>query len=309
MKYATLSLLAAAPLLAGPYSPQAGQPGSNAVPHDDPAFIAWADGWQDYVAGADVTVNFQTPAKALGPALEDDVYGIVCLGREGSIVLTFSQPIGDGEGPDFAVFENGFRNSFLSELAFLELAFVEVSSDGEHFVRFPTHALAPDPIGAFGWVDASDFHGFAGTFVLGFGTPFDLADLPDDPNLDKQDVRYVRLIDISGDGSTLDSQGNPIYDPYRTVGSAGFDLDAVGVLNGPAVELEAVELQLVAGDDGSYTLVWQGLEGATYAVEQSTDLQVWTALETLTGTAGENRLPVTPASQGAAFFRVKTIAQ
>ncbi|MFV1994765.1 MAG: hypothetical protein ACC661_04960, partial [Verrucomicrobiales bacterium] len=32
-------------------------------------------------------------------------------------------------------------------------------------------------------------------------------------------------------GNALDTQGNPIYDPYPTDGSAGFDLDAVGALN------------------------------------------------------------------------------
>jgi len=35
-----------------------------------------------------------------------------------------------------------------------------------------------------------------------------------------------------GDGSNLDSLGEVIYDPYPTSGSAGFDLDAVGVSNG-----------------------------------------------------------------------------
>ncbi len=34
-----------------------------------------------------------------------------------------------------------------------------------------------------------------------------------------------------GDGSYLDTWGNIIYDPYPTTGSAGFDLDAIGVLN------------------------------------------------------------------------------
>jgi hypothetical protein len=37
-------------------------------------------------------------------------------------------------GYDFAIFENGFP--FGSGSFYLELAFVEVSSDGKHFVRF-----------------------------------------------------------------------------------------------------------------------------------------------------------------------------
>jgi len=42
----------------------------------------------------------------------------------------------------------------------------------------------------------------------------------------------VRIIDIIGDGTFIDSESNVIYDPYPTVSSAGFDLDAVGVSNG-----------------------------------------------------------------------------
>ena len=65
----------------------------------------------------------------------------VSLGDGGTVVLTFPQPIGDVPGPDFAVFENGFKafdNSF-----FLELAHVEVSSDGVNFYRFPSSSLTP----------------------------------------------------------------------------------------------------------------------------------------------------------------------
>ena len=42
----------------------------------------------------------------------------------------------------------------------------------------------------------------------------------------------VRIVDVVGDGFSLDSSGGVIYDPYPTSGSAGFDLDAVGVSNG-----------------------------------------------------------------------------
>ena len=50
-------------------------------------------------------------------------------------------------------------------------------------------------------------------------------------------MQYVRLIDVVGDGSTFDSfpaaygGPHPIYDPYPTTGSSGFDLDAVGVIH------------------------------------------------------------------------------
>jgi hypothetical protein len=81
-------------------------------------------------------------------------------------------------------------------------------------------------------VDPTQVDGFAGKYRQGFGTPFDLDNLADDPNLDKNAVRYVRIVDIPGDGASLDTSGDPIYDPFPTTDSAGFDLDGVAVLNG-----------------------------------------------------------------------------
>jgi len=49
--------------------------------------------------------------------------------------------------------------------------------------------------------------------------------------LDTDNVGWVRIVDIVGDGSYFDTSGDIIYDPYPTTGSAGFDLDAIGVLN------------------------------------------------------------------------------
>ena len=61
--------------------------------------------------------------------------------------VTFASPIYNGEGPDFAVFENGFdiddEYDPTGVLHFLELAFVEVSSDGENFFRFPAVTNVP----------------------------------------------------------------------------------------------------------------------------------------------------------------------
>ena len=41
----------------------------------------------------------------------------------------------------------------------------------------------------------------------------------------------VRLVDIVGDGTYQDSSGDVIYDPFPTAESAGFDLDAIGVIH------------------------------------------------------------------------------
>jgi len=88
----------------------------------------------------------------------------------------------------------------------------------------------------FGGHDPRDIDGLAGKYPVGFGTPFDLRALASQPEVTSGDVQLdritqVRIVDIVGDGSVLDSHDHPIYDPYPTVGTAGFDLEAVAVLN------------------------------------------------------------------------------
>ena len=210
---------------AGPYAPAAGQPGSTAISKTDPAIVGWATGYQDYVLGTNLDATWQTPAKALGPAVGDS-FDIVGLGRGGRITLTFAKPITDGAGFDFAVFENGFSDTFL------ELSYVEVSSNGTDFFRFANDSLTPDPVDAFGSLDTTNINGLAGKYRQGFGTPFDLAELAGvGPLLNVTSVGYVRILDIVGDGTYLDTSGDVIYDLYPTTGSAGFDLEALAVLN------------------------------------------------------------------------------
>jgi hypothetical protein len=225
-----LSLFLSVSAIAGPYPPEAGQPGSTAIHMDDPAFVGWAAGYIDYIAGSNVDTTWQTPEKALGEAVGSS-FDVVSLGRGGQITLIFAPPIKDGEGWDFAVFENSFSDTFL------ELAYVEVSSNGQDFVRFDSISLTPDPVGGFGNVDPTDIDGLAGKYRQGYGMPFDLQDLSGkaevlsgEVNLDQ--IAYVKIIDIVGDGTYFDSSSHVIYDPYPTVSSAGFDLDAIGVSNG-----------------------------------------------------------------------------
>jgi hypothetical protein len=52
-----------------------------------------------------------------------------------------------------------------------------------------------------------------------------------DGAVDLDNVVYVRVVDVVGDGSATDSFGRVIYDPYPTTGSAGFDLEAIAVLH------------------------------------------------------------------------------
>ncbi|MBN2374359.1 hypothetical protein JXL19_11295 [bacterium] len=227
---------------AGPFGYGGGYEIYPGIYKDDPDFIHWATGYQDYNAGSNVYGEFMTPEKALGKAA-GDAYDIVSLGRGGSITMTFDVPICDGSGWDFAVFENSFSDTFL------ELAYVEVSTNGTDFVRFPNCSLTPSPVSAFGTIDPTNIIGLAGKYMQGYGTPFDLKDLAGFEEVkagivDLSHIFFVRIIDIVGDGTCHDNRipewehlgwSGIIYDPYPTVGSAGFDLEAIGVAFRPTV--------------------------------------------------------------------------
>ncbi len=238
-----------------PFAPPAGVEGSLAVHFRDDSIASWATGVYAVNFGEEITVDgdWKTLQHAIGPSNGggDDV---LVLGRGGDITLEFQSFITDRPGFDFVVFENAFSDTFL------ELAYVEVSSDGIHFVRFPGYSLTADPVGSWGHVQAALVDGFAGKYRSGYGTPFDLTVLTDAyqavlsgydrfsveyaaqlkdnyPYLNPERVRYVRLIDIVGDGTYRDCEGFAVYDPYPTVLTAGFDLDAVGVLHPGSPEI------------------------------------------------------------------------
>lgn len=226
--------------LAGPYSPPAGIEGSDAIAWDDSSFAGWASGVASLTRGLSDASNpasgqttYGNTADVLGQA-GTDVFHTLSLGDGGSITLTFDQPITNGPGADFAVFENSHDGLFL------ELAFVEVSSDGVNFLRFPNVSLTQTTtqVGTFGQVDTTNISGLAGKYIVGFGTPFDLQDLvplaPGIANLGS--ITHVRLTDVVGSinplyGST-DTLGNLINEPFTTpFATGGFDLDAVGVIH------------------------------------------------------------------------------
>lgn len=234
---------------AGPYAPAAGKAGSTAISMDDPAIIDWASGWVDYVPGENLASTWMNPQNAVGPA-EGTSFEVVSLGSGGSISLTFDPPLRNGSGWDFAIFENSFSDTFL------ELAYVEVSSDGVHFIRFDNDSLTADPVGGFGATDPTNIDGFGGKYRQGFGTPFDLADLSKkDDVLDGlvklNEISYIRIIDIIGDGTFFDTSGDVIWDPYPTAQSAGFDLDAVGVRYQQIINSAPNQPALESPEDGS----------------------------------------------------------
>ena len=234
----------------GPFPPAAGQPGSDAIASTDPRFKGWATsvvnltrGWDD-VADPFAPVTYGGASSAVGPAdllnpQSQPEWGtagpfpVVSLGDGGSITLAFATPIADGPGPDFAVFENSLNDSFL------ELAFVEVSSDGLHFFRFPAVSCTQvdTQIPGEGSLNPRNLKNLAGKYRGTYGTPFDLAELSSvSPLLNVGAVTRVRVIDVVGSiqsgFASLDSTGRRINDPYPTpYETGGFDLDAVGVLN------------------------------------------------------------------------------
>ncbi len=230
----------------GPFCGAVGTDGCNAIAANDNQFVAWATnvvltrGPQMITNPDGPFASFGGDTNAIGPATMDNTMDAVSLGDGGSALVTFERPIRNGEGPDFAVFENSFNDSFL------ELAFVEVSSDGEHFVRFPATSLTPTDeqvSGAVGGVDPTMLNNLAGKFRIGYGTPFDLEELAGSENLDIDSIVYVRIIDAIGtidpQYATYDAFGHIVNDPWPTdFYSSGYDLAGVGVIHQRPVGIE-----------------------------------------------------------------------
>ncbi|MCC5807614.1 MAG: hypothetical protein JJU00_14920 [Opitutales bacterium] len=287
----------------GPFPPHAGQPGSTAVALGDHRIVAWAERMVSVEWGEDLSEEWKAPERALGPA-SGNIVDVVSLGRGGRITYEMALPVIDRAGPDFAVFGNS-HNDF-----FLELAFVEVSSDGEHFVRFPNSSLTKHPVPAFGSVDPTMIDGFAGKYRAGHAVPFDLADLRGEPGaeyLDFDDVRYIRLVDVVGGTDerftslpqSRDSEGRPVYDPFPTVASAGFDLDGIAVFHS--------ELRAEPGP-GGITLRWRAQPGASTRVLRSTDLREWSVYDTSPPAEAAEHLWLAPiGAEERVFFVVAPV--
>ncbi len=215
-----------------------GSEGCKAIHCDDVRIIEWAlncevtRGYLNIAKPGNGYASYGTETNATGKVNDLITTEAISLGDGGTAILTFQSPIVNGAGYDFVVFENSLDDIFL------ELAFVEVSSDGTHYFRFPATSNTPIDvqIGSFGSVDATLINNLAGKYRVGWGTPFDLKELPEDENLDKNNIRYVKIIDVIGtidpQYATYDANGNIINDPYPTnFASGGFDLTGVGVIN------------------------------------------------------------------------------
>ncbi len=223
------------------FAPQAGTAGTTAIHKDSSAFKAWATactlqlGWQNI---ADTTLGKAQVGDAsyvIGKAGS----GVASLGDGGVAILSFEHPIINGEGYDFAVFENGFIDQTLAPgTAFLEIAFVEVSSDGVNYTRFPATCLTDTAvqIAPYQGTVAANLNNLAGKYIGNFGTPFDLEELDSIEGLNINYITHVKIIDVVGSiqnaYATRDTYGNKVNDPWPTdFASSGFDLDAVGVIH------------------------------------------------------------------------------
>jgi len=216
------------------FAPPAGQEGSTAIDADSNIFVAWANNCEINRGLMDISnpdlgfAWYGESESAIGKADND----VVSLGDGGSAIIYFETPIVNAEGFDFAVFENAFLDEFL------ELAFVEVSTDGLNYQRISntSNTQNTEQIETFGVLNATQINNLAGKYRQGYGTPFDLSDLESTDNIDLQKIHYIKIIDVIGsideDYATYDSQGDIINDPWPTpFETSGFDLDAIGIIH------------------------------------------------------------------------------
>lgn len=241
----------------------------------NPIFFGWATTYSDYHR-ADNQSPFSDATLVLGPVTGDN-FDVASLGdltamqlsagtAPGRITVQFTdalqpQPIRNLPGADFVVFENGFISEHNTGGVgiggiFAELAFVEVSSDGVNFARFPARSLTSAAVGGYGTVDATNIFGLAGKHVNAYGdswgTPFDLSVLASHAlvlsgTVNLNNIRHVRLVDIPGNGSVLDSAGQPIFDAWHTFGSGGLDLEAIGAISLPTTFARWQDVHALAG--------------------------------------------------------------
>lgn len=263
----SIALAAVAALGMGSFAFAGPFPADDGVPKNASYIQGWATVAYDLTRGpidindpAGDLASFGDASEALGPATAQ-VDGfvttpVVSLGDGGSMTLGFAEPIRNGVGPDFAVFENAlpFAGDF-----FLELGLVSVSSDGSQFFDFPAVSLTPTAtqLGGFDPIDPTDLHNLAGKHLAGFGTPFDLEELVGTPGLDVNAITHVKITDVVGriDAApgnpsyvpTRDSLNNIINDPYATAfASGGIDIDGVAVLPEPGAALAVMGAGLLA---------------------------------------------------------------
>ncbi len=216
------------------------------------------------------------PDSVLGPpagegdfSSQSDPRELISLGDGGWIIVKMARKIEDGPGVDFIIYENLYYWDGDYTNAYTEAAVVDVSQDGETWVRFDFDFVIDGPTGPHGLPDTvpENFNGFAGiepTFAscdpnyngdfsdminpldpeIGGGDQFDLSEVG------LEWAAYIRITDTGhkernpgsemydGDGDLIGDGGN-LLDVFE--GIQGFDLDAIAVVNG-GDDLEPDEL-------------------------------------------------------------------
>ena len=142
---------------------------------------------------------------------------VLSLGKRGSIVLGFEPfAIADGDGPDLVVFENPFWPDGDAAAVYAEPGEVSVSDDGESWFTFACDATG-DGAGHFpGCAGVTPTQKYDARTLVPLDAAVTGGDAFDLGELGLERVRFVKISDVAGAGATP---------------SAGFDLDAVGIVH------------------------------------------------------------------------------
>lgn len=195
---------------------------ADAAPARDATALPYARGVESFREGTNAGFGSEKyPDVVLGPpqggGTNAGSLDVLSLGVAGEIVLDLgARAIVDGDGPDFIVFENPFWPGGSVSSVFAELGEVSVSDDLTSWLTFPcsTQAVTPGVFpGCAGWTPALEYDPFAVVPLDPARTGGDAFDLR---TVAATRVRYVRIRDLSTTG-----QGQ----------TAGFDLDAIGVIH------------------------------------------------------------------------------
>jgi hypothetical protein len=201
-----------------------------------------ANWWATSVVGSS---QQNPPENILGP-----VDGKWAIGSpsDGWITVGFDQAITNGSGDDFAVWENGFNVGATGRI-YAELGYVDVSTDGDNWVEFPSAYLEVESGSPN--IDPTYVYNLAGNYEAHYipveereGTPFDLEDILSTSEVlaglvDPNEINYIRLRDIIGGGEGGDNWDQATYfgdnrDHWIHDGisyGGGADWDAIGVMN------------------------------------------------------------------------------
>ncbi|MFT5667697.1 MAG: hypothetical protein ACI9DK_001897 [Vicingaceae bacterium] len=293
-------------LAQGPFASRAGTVGTSAIYKDSSVFVAWANkievqrGKQNIATPSSDTTTVGTWRQGIGKAKGT----VISLGDSGVATLQFNGLIYNGVGPDFAVFENAFNHTFL------ELAFVEVSSNGVDFYRFPSESLTDTStaVGSFGMLNPTNIHNLAGKYTVNYGTPFDLDDLDSISQLDVNAISHVRVVDVIGSLASAfaqrDSKNRKVNDQYPTpFQSGGFDLDAVGVIYMKGVGLTEAGIEL---NTTVYPNPSNGLFFVDYDKDESLNYQLFSieGKKIQEGELTENQLDFREVNSGYYFLHL-----